>query len=236
MESTPRKYEIERYIVDWHWDARSHAFAFETGAFLFGYMDYLEESGLSEATIRKHDSNVWNIGILTCQYGYYDAFSPDIFAFPPFCEIEFKRKMSDTPNALRSYRSTCNKLAKYVRDKGWETLPEYAFDLTDDLADLLVGLKLLETESWRGDKKKTISFRDWATMLQDNYVADLQEVNSREEFTKRLQRCQDALQGIAAQLKKLATADHYSKTKIRRLLKEDVKGIQDGIDELLRNV
>jgi hypothetical protein len=216
MEATPRKYKIERYIFDWHWSERSHAFAFETGAFLFGYMDYLKESGLSEATIRKHDSNVWNIGILTCQYGYYDAFSPDIFAFPPFFEIEFKRKMSDTPNALRSYRSTCNKLAKYVRDKGWKTLPEYDFDMTDNLKDMYIGLKLLETGSWRGDKKGTISFQDWIAILQHNHVLELHEVNSREEFTERLRRCHDALQGIAAQLESLPASDHYFKTKIRR--------------------
>lgn len=93
-------------------------FAFEAGVFLFGYMDYLAESGLSEATIKKHKSNVWCIGILTCQYGYCDVFTPDIFTSPPFFDMEFKRKMSDTPNALRSYEGTCNKLAKYVRDKG----------------------------------------------------------------------------------------------------------------------
>jgi hypothetical protein len=44
--------------------------------------------------------------------------------------------MSDSSYALRSYESTCNKLAGYVRKKGWETLPEYEFEMPDEMEDL----------------------------------------------------------------------------------------------------
>ena len=38
-----RKYEIENYIGDWHWNAQSHTLAFEMGTFLYSFMDYLQE-------------------------------------------------------------------------------------------------------------------------------------------------------------------------------------------------
>jgi hypothetical protein len=93
------------------------------------------------------------IGYLTCHYGCYDTFSPEIFSSPPFYEIEFKRKISDTSNAQRSYKSSCNKLAKYVQEKGWETLPEYDFEMPEEMEDLYIGLELLETKALRSGKK-----------------------------------------------------------------------------------
>ena len=113
--------ELEYFIRDWHWDKKSHKFAQETGKFLFQFIDALEEEGLSERTIRKHIDNCWSIGILECEYGYHKNFSPNIF----ICEeasylYEFKRKHSDSKNAIGSYKATWRKLAKYVKSLGYK--------------------------------------------------------------------------------------------------------------------
>ena len=114
-----RKKEIEKYIQDWFWDKNSHKFAFELAKYLFEFMDNMEESGnLSQSTIRKHISNCWSIGILICQYGYYEVFSPKIFSCPPYNEIEFRRKFSDSKYQIQSYKSTCKKLEKYAIKQG----------------------------------------------------------------------------------------------------------------------
>mgnify|MGYP006288419583 FL=1 len=117
MESE-RTEEIERYIQDWYWSDQSHKFAYDFGEYLFGFMDYLEESGLSERTIKKHRGNCWCIGILICQYGYHGEFSPQILAYPPYQDIEFRRKFSDSKYQVQSYNSTCKKLEKYALKKG----------------------------------------------------------------------------------------------------------------------
>lgn len=232
-----RKYEIENYIGDWHWNEQSHALAFEMGTFLYSFMDYLQESNLAAATIQKHVNNTWCIGYLTCHYGYYDTFSPDIFSSPPFYEIEFKRKISDTPNALRSYKSSCNKLAKYVREKGWETLPEYDFEMPEEMEDLYIGLELLESKALRrGDKKEIISFQRIIDTLRENFVRDLRDVNGREEFIERMQCCYDTLQSLTHQLKALDTSDNYFRTKIRSSLSKDVPEMQRRIAFFLMNV
>lgn len=114
-----RKKNIENFIEDWHWDAKSHQFAFELCAYLFDFVDYLKEKGnLKEKTIRKHQSNCWSIGILISRYGYHEKFTPQILAYPPYHDIEFRRKMGDSKYQISSYESTCNKLEKYAIKKG----------------------------------------------------------------------------------------------------------------------
>jgi hypothetical protein len=118
----PQKYQIEDWIQGWHWDEKSHALAFEMGTFLVGFTDSLAEAGLSDKTVAKHKDNAWFIGNFTCHYGYHEEFTPAIFKYPPFHEIEFKRKVSDSDYAIKSYEATCNKLAKYVEKEGCKLL------------------------------------------------------------------------------------------------------------------
>jgi hypothetical protein len=113
--------ELEDFIQDWYYDKKSHKFAQQTGIFLFQFIDNLEKQGLSERTIRKHTENCWSIGILECQYGYNDKFSPDIFIDEEASYLyEFKRKHSDSKYAIDSYKATWRKLAKYVKSLGHE--------------------------------------------------------------------------------------------------------------------
>jgi hypothetical protein len=106
--------ELEMYIQDWHCDDASHEFARQMGAFLFQFLDDLESTGLSRATMRKHESNCWCIGWLECSYGYHDTFIPAIFRGGPSFITEFKRKVSDSKYALASYQATWRKLEKYI--------------------------------------------------------------------------------------------------------------------------
>jgi len=85
------------------------------GQFLFEFLDDVDAEGLSERTIHKHTNNCWLIGKFTCDYGYRETFSPGIFRGEPGYLGEFKRKVSDSPAALRSYQATWRKLARYVR-------------------------------------------------------------------------------------------------------------------------
>ncbi len=111
--------ELEAYIADWHWDEKSHEFARQVGQFLFQFLDSLDDSHLSDQTVRKHESNCWCIGWLECSYGYHDTFSPAIFLGGPNFDIEFKRKVSDSKYAINSYEATWRKLEKYVRSQGY---------------------------------------------------------------------------------------------------------------------
>lgn len=111
--------ELEAYIADWYGDEKSHEFARQVGKFLFQFLDSLDDSNLSEQTIRKHESNCWCIGWLECGYGYHDTFSPAIFLGGPNFDIEFKRKVSDSKYAINSYKATWRKLEKYVRSQGY---------------------------------------------------------------------------------------------------------------------
>ena len=121
--SNEENQELEDFIQDWHWDETSHKFAQELGLYLFQFIDYLDEQGLSEKTVRKHTDNCWCIGILECQYGYKDEFSPDAVFDSPYAsyEYEFRRKMSDSKYAMNSYRSTWRKLYKYTVSPGTRT-------------------------------------------------------------------------------------------------------------------
>jgi hypothetical protein len=119
--SNEENQELEDFIEDWHWDEKSCKFAQDIGLYLFQFIDHLYEQGLSEKTVRKHTSNCWCIGILECQYGYRDEFSPGVVFSSPYAwyEIEFKRKVSDSKHAINSYRSTWRKLHKYTNALGY---------------------------------------------------------------------------------------------------------------------
>jgi hypothetical protein len=111
----PEEEALEEYIEDWHWDEPSHQFARQVGKFLFAFMDHLATTGLAESTLRKHESNCWAIGLLECEYGYHDTFSPQIFTGGPSFLYEFKRKFSDSKYAVTSYQATWRKLDRYAR-------------------------------------------------------------------------------------------------------------------------
>jgi hypothetical protein len=112
--------DLEHYIEDWYWDETSHRFARQLGGFLLEFVDVLKASELSERTVRRHINNCWLIGKFVCDYGYYEYFSPDIFLGEPGYLTEFKRKVSDSPWAIKSYMATWRKISGYVhtlRDK-----------------------------------------------------------------------------------------------------------------------
>lgn len=111
--------ELEQYIEGWHYDEKSHEFARQMGRFLLQFLDSLETTGLSRATLRKHKSNCWCIGWLECNYGYHDTFTPKIFQGGPFFTSEFRRKVSDSKYAFASYRATWKKLEKYAASLGY---------------------------------------------------------------------------------------------------------------------
>ena len=113
--------KLEAFIQDWHWDEKSHRFAQEFGRYLFQFIDYLCERGLSAKTVRRHKGNCWFIGILECQYGCKDEFSPGaVFGSPTaLYEYDFRRKVSDSKYALNSYRSTWRKLQRYTKGLGY---------------------------------------------------------------------------------------------------------------------
>jgi hypothetical protein len=232
----PLKYQIERWVQDWHWEEKSHALAFEMGEFLFGFTDSLTEAGLSEKTVAKHEGNAWCIGNFTCHYSRHNEFTPDIFKYPPFHEIEFKRKVSDSNYAIQSYEATCNKLAKYVNTEGWKSLPKYDFELSDDIDDLCIGLSMLNREKGRGNVNPTINFDEEAKAISDNYVIDLYDVDSREEFLERMENCCKALDETYGKLDSISAEGNYFRTKIIAQLKSDIVKILENIEESMMNI
>ena len=119
--SNEENQELEEFIQDWHWDEKSHKFAQDFGLYLFQFIDYLYDQGLSEKTVRQHMGNCWCIGYLECGYGYKDEFaSGAVFSGPDArYEYEFKRKVRDSKYAINSYRSTWRKLYKYTKALGY---------------------------------------------------------------------------------------------------------------------
>ena len=76
VDPDDEKQEIEDFIEDWYCDEKSHKFAQDLCKYLFKFIDHLYEKGFSEKTIQKHIDNCWSAGILECNYGYRDQFSP----------------------------------------------------------------------------------------------------------------------------------------------------------------
>jgi hypothetical protein len=114
------KQEIEEYVDDWHFDEETKVFAFEMGKFLFAFMDFLKEKGLSDRVIRTHGGNIGLIGHFEAGYGFHDEFEPEILEDGPHYEYEFKRKVSDSKYAIQSYNSTWRKLDKFIKSKEYE--------------------------------------------------------------------------------------------------------------------
>jgi hypothetical protein len=221
------KYEIERYIEDWHWDEKSYAFAWALGVFLFKFMDYLKLSGASESTLSKHESNVWNIGIFTCQYGYHEKFEPGIFKYPPFHDIEFKRKVSDSQYAIKSYESTCNKLAKYVKAKSWDTFEGLPLDLTDEMKDFLIGLRLLERSTWRLVKTTPIDFTKEIKAIRQYFAAAWSKADG---WQQSLAQCNQVFNDTILKVEGLAFEDDKFRDRIKRSLLGDAPGLAKRLD------
>ena len=51
----------------------------------------------------------------SCQYGYDDTYSPEIFLHDPSFIYEYKRNMSDSKYAVNSYEATRRKLERFIR-------------------------------------------------------------------------------------------------------------------------
>ncbi len=115
------KEKLEYFIEDWHWDKKSRKIARQMGELIFQFINHLKEQGLSERTIRKHESNCWNIGKFECDYGYNNSLSPSLFADEESDYLnEFKKKVSDSASAVNSYKATTKKLARYVKSLGYK--------------------------------------------------------------------------------------------------------------------
>lgn len=224
--TTQRKYELESFISDWHWNQESHAFAQELGAFLFGFMDYLVQSGASERSYRTHSGNVWCIGYLTSEYGCYKKFSPDIFKWPPFHDIEYKRKVRDTANALKSYSATCNKLSKYATGRLYETLEPVEFDLLDQIQDFTIGLQFLRPSSLGPKKENALNLVQEVQIMRKSCFHILDEVKDREFLLKSMDICMENLDKIALKLESPHSEDHYHTLKIIEYLLADVRELK----------
>ena len=113
-ETDFNKEDLEYLIEDWHWDKKSHEFACKMGHFLLEFFRHLKSQGLSESTIRKHESNCSLIGKFVADYGYHDEFTPEILTGKPGYISEFKRKVMDSNYMVESYKTTWRKLANYA--------------------------------------------------------------------------------------------------------------------------
>ena len=109
---------LEAFIQDWHWDEKSHEFAWQMGQFMFDFFDKLDENSLSEQTVFKHERNCWAIGWLVSHYGNHEVFSPDILQDGPNFTVEYKRKFSESKYSISSYEATWRKLEKYISSLG----------------------------------------------------------------------------------------------------------------------
>lgn len=111
--------ELEEMIAQWHHDEASHAFARQVGVVLLDFMNTLEDTGLSEQTLRKHEGNTWLIGKFTCDHRSDRPFTPELFVGPPAYLAEFQREVSNSPVALDSYQATWRRLARFIREQGY---------------------------------------------------------------------------------------------------------------------
>ncbi|MDZ7933812.1 MAG: hypothetical protein U5M51_02320 [Emticicia sp.] len=114
--------ELEDLIDDWHWDEESKVFATDLGIFLLAFCEYLKTQDLSVRNLRNHLSNVQLIGMFACQYCYDDEFDAEMFeSGEASYEYEFGYKVSDSPTALSSYRSTWKRISKFMQSENYET-------------------------------------------------------------------------------------------------------------------
>jgi hypothetical protein len=106
--------ELEAFIENWYLDENSHEYARQMGLFLFEFLDDLDESGLSEQTMTKHERNCWAIGWLESYYGKHTVFSPGVFLGGPKFIEEYAQRISTRKSSISSYETTWRKLMKYV--------------------------------------------------------------------------------------------------------------------------
>ena len=117
--------QIEEFIDDWHWDEESKVFAMELGKFLSAFCDYLETMDLSVRNLKNQKENVYFIGMFTCGYGHYDEFDTEMFeSGEASFEYEFGYKITDSPTALSSYRSTWKRISKFMKSENYELFLE----------------------------------------------------------------------------------------------------------------
>jgi hypothetical protein len=221
-----QKYKLEKFITDWHWNEASHVFANELGTFLFGFLDYLS-SEVSDRSYRAHLGNVWHIGILTCQYGYYEKFSVDIIHKPPFFELEFSRKSSDSDYAINSYRSTCKRLYQYKVKKEYKTLAPHAPDFHEWLEDLIFGFDLLLPKGYKKSKKSPNQY--WETELESILNLDLHTptaVENEQLLSEKLGDLVANLDKIAIKLGDFPVENSYRKLFLRDNLLSDIQLIK----------
>ena len=132
------KEEIDDYIQDWYYGDKHYELAFELGEFLWYFLDYINYLDVSESTKKKHRSNCWCIGRLESNYGYREKFYPNILEDGPHYEYEFKRKFGDSKYAIQSYRSTWNKLDKYIKEQKY--LINYVSQKYEDESNFITDL------------------------------------------------------------------------------------------------
>jgi hypothetical protein len=105
--------DLEDYIVDWYHDKPSKRAARKLGHFIFKFLSWLEAEGASERTTRSHDSNCWLICKFLVDYEEPKELSTKTFKGDTPYLYEFKRKVSDSEHARKSYIRTWKKLCKF---------------------------------------------------------------------------------------------------------------------------
>lgn len=189
--------EIEDYIDDWYWGADAHKHALDLGIFLFSFMYYLDDQGMSARTGEKHEENVWFIGKFECDYGYRKEFDLQNLTGGVNYDIEYKRKVSSSKYALQSYGATWNKLDRYIKNEEyktyWEDLKEAIDDLggVNDVLDFTILVKQTHFKNHELEEK----IRAYADLINDNYV-ELEECVSKATYNEKILKAWQATQDI----------------------------------------
>lgn len=105
---------FEKFIKELSWDEKSKKYAFEMGKIIFSFIDYINSQDLSEKSKRNHIGYAYLIGNFDINYGFTEIFILDDFANSGGYTYEFEYKVSDSKYALRDYKSTMNKLCKFI--------------------------------------------------------------------------------------------------------------------------
>lgn len=105
---------LDDYIVDWHYDIPSKKAAKRLGRLVFQFLIWLEDEGLSEKTVRSHNSNCWLICKFLLDYEDPKELTATRFEGNAPYLYEFKRKVSDSEYARKSYVRTWKKLCKFA--------------------------------------------------------------------------------------------------------------------------
>ena len=189
--------EIEDYIDDWYWGVDAHKHALDLGIFLFSFMHYLDDQGMSTRTREKHEENVWFIGKFECDYGYRKEFNFQDLTGGVNYDIEYERKVSSSKYALQSYGATWNKLDRYIKNKKyktyWENLKEVIEDLgvVNDIWDFTILIKQTSIKNRELQKE----LRTYADLIKENYI-EYEECASKEAFNNKILKAWQATENI----------------------------------------